>query len=247
MRNLHCIVGGVVVALSLSAAPRSLADDIARFDDPLPGGGGETMFLLGLSGFRLYGGWSGPPRIDLESPLGVFPDCTMWLPPMRVELDGRVTGGQIVFFMHNQTEVLRIGFTNGRVDASGFGCGPQTGGSVQFVYSAGGVQLPPALHEPLQQPWFHFEFHNAQPSGQGPTYTASFRCGARGRTGDLNCDGAVDNGDIDAFVLALLDPAAYAASERFCEIYNGDVNRDGAVDNGDIDGFVQCLLSGACP
>jgi hypothetical protein len=37
-------------------APRAHANDIARFQDPLPGGGGETMFLWGLSGFRLYGG-----------------------------------------------------------------------------------------------------------------------------------------------------------------------------------------------
>ncbi len=59
--------------------------------------------------------------------------------------------------------------------------------------------------------------------------------------GDLNCDGAVDNGDIDAFVLALLDPAAFAAAFPDCNFDNADINQDGNVDNGDIDPFVALL------
>ncbi len=66
------------------------------------------------------------------------------------------------------------------------------------------------------------------------------------RRGDLNCDAATDNGDIDAFVLALLDAEQYAAAYPNCAIGNADINGDGAVDNGDIDAFVACLLSG-CP
>ncbi len=61
--------------------------------------------------------------------------------------------------------------------------------------------------------------------------------------GDLNGDGVVDNGDIDAFVLALTDPAGYAAAYpnvQFAIV--GDMNRDGAFDTADIDGFVQALL-----
>ncbi len=65
--------------------------------------------------------------------------------------------------------------------------------------------------------------------------------------GDVNCDGAVDNGDIDAFVLALLDAAAYAAAYPDCDINSADVNGDDSIDNGDIDGFVECLLAGGCP
>ncbi len=63
-----------------------------------------------------------------------------------------------------------------------------------------------------------------------------------GRAGDLNCDGAVDNGDIDAFVLALLDATAYAAAYPDCDIENADANEDGRVDNADIDAFVALLL-----
>ncbi len=60
--------------------------------------------------------------------------------------------------------------------------------------------------------------------------------------GDLNCDGAVDNGDIDAFVLALIDPAQYAIQYPSCSTGLGDMNCDGATDNGDIDRFVDALL-----
>ncbi len=62
--------------------------------------------------------------------------------------------------------------------------------------------------------------------------------------GDTNCDGLVDNGDIDAFVLALLDPAAYAGAFPDCNILNADINQDGNVDNGDIDPFVALLIGG---
>ncbi len=66
-------------------------------------------------------------------------------------------------------------------------------------------------------------------------------------SGDMNCDGEVDNGDIDAFVLALTDPAAYALAYPSCDITEGDVNGDGSVDNGDIDAFVALLIGGPPP
>ncbi len=59
--------------------------------------------------------------------------------------------------------------------------------------------------------------------------------------GDMNCDGSVDNGDIDAFVLALTDPVAYVAAFPDCDINLADVNNDDSVDNGDIDAFVALL------
>ncbi len=63
-----------------------------------------------------------------------------------------------------------------------------------------------------------------------------------GPLGDMNCDGTTDNGDIDGFVLALIDPAAYAAQFPNCDIRRADTNCDGAVDNGDIDSFVRLLI-----
>ncbi|MBL8878096.1 MAG: hypothetical protein JNG88_03160 [Phycisphaerales bacterium] len=62
--------------------------------------------------------------------------------------------------------------------------------------------------------------------------------------GDMNCDGTVNNFDIDAFVLALTDPAAYAATYPTCNIMNGDVNGDGLLNNFDIDPFVALLTGG---
>jgi hypothetical protein len=235
--------GRLGLICSLALAGPVLGNTIAELSDPLPAGGGETMFEIGLYGARLYGGWVGPPRIELQTPVGTFPDCTMWLPPMRVDPDGRVWGGQMVFYMHNQTEVLRIGFTNGHVDNLGFGAGPQTGGTITWVLAAGGVQIPPGLAAPLQGSWFYFEFHNAVQTPNGPTFTASFRCGARGVVGDLNCDGVVGFGDINPFVQSLSDPAGYANAFPWCDARNGDINGDGVENFGDINPFVA-LLSG---
>jgi hypothetical protein len=62
--------------------------------------------------------------------------------------------------------------------------------------------------------------------------------------GDLNCDGTVDFGDINPFVLALANPAAYATTYPDCDIMLGDVNGDGSVDFGDINPFVALLSGG---
>lgn len=59
--------------------------------------------------------------------------------------------------------------------------------------------------------------------------------------GDLNCDGTIDNQDIDSFVLALTDPAAYATQHPTCAAYLADINEDGSVDNEDIDPFLALL------
>lgn len=67
-------------------------------------------------------------------------------------------------------------------------------------------------------------------------------------TGDANCDGAVNNFDIDVFVEAITDPGAWVLARPLCNFYCVvDINRDGAVNNFDIDPFVTCILAGACP
>ncbi|QOJ15285.1 MAG: hypothetical protein HRU75_11865 [Planctomycetia bacterium] len=78
-------------------------------------------------------------------------------------------------------------------------------------------------------------------------------CGGVQRA-DSNCDGLINNFDIDPFVAGILDPqnpvapAAYAASvpnaqecwdKRACW---GDANCDAVFNNFDIDPFVNCLL-----
>jgi hypothetical protein len=82
-------------------------------------------------------------------------------------------------------------------------------------------------------------------TGGGFELTGGFWAGAPARyPGDLNCDGLVNNGDIDAFVLALTDPAGYAAAYPSCDVFAADVNGDGLVNNGDIDAFVALLTGG---
>lgn len=65
--------------------------------------------------------------------------------------------------------------------------------------------------------------------------------------GDMNCDYAVNNFDIDAFVVALISPANYAEMYPTCRLMNGDVNNDGLVNNFDIDPFVACVINSGCP
>ncbi len=70
-------------------------------------------------------------------------------------------------------------------------------------------------------------------------------CGV-GVRGDANCDGLVNFFDIDPFVLALFEDAAYTA--LFCEgaICTIDADCSGAINFFDIDPFVECLF-GQCP
>jgi hypothetical protein len=63
--------------------------------------------------------------------------------------------------------------------------------------------------------------------------------------GDANCDGLVNNGDIDAFVMALTDPVNYASTYGCTD--NCDTNGDTLVNNGDIDSFVAAVVGGGCP
>ncbi|MGE0481468.1 MAG: dockerin type I domain-containing protein, partial [Phycisphaerae bacterium] len=66
-----------------------------------------------------------------------------------------------------------------------------------------------------------------------------------GEVGDANCDGVVDNFDIDPFVQALTSPETYAIDYPDCDRTRAcDINGDGAVDNFDIDAFVQLLIGG---
>lgn len=61
------------------------------------------------------------------------------------------------------------------------------------------------------------------------------------RRGDVNCDGAVDFHDIDAFVAALAGPDAYLAAHPACNWSLADANDDQLVDFFDIDAFVALL------
>lgn len=61
-------------------------------------------------------------------------------------------------------------------------------------------------------------------------------------TGDMNCDTIVNAFDIDAFVLALTDPAEYTFQFPTCDHLRADTNCDGQVNAFDIDPFVMLLV-----
>jgi hypothetical protein len=61
--------------------------------------------------------------------------------------------------------------------------------------------------------------------------------------GDLNCDGSVNFGDINPFVLILSNPVMWQTTYPGCPLLNGDISNDGTVGFGDINPFVA-LLSG---
>jgi hypothetical protein len=65
--------------------------------------------------------------------------------------------------------------------------------------------------------------------------------------GDLNCDGAVEFGDINPFVLYLSNNAAWQAEFPGCPPENGDINGDGTYGQwsfDDINPFVELLFGG---
>ncbi|TWT41905.1 hypothetical protein RAS1_30290 [Phycisphaerae bacterium RAS1] len=62
--------------------------------------------------------------------------------------------------------------------------------------------------------------------------------------GDTNCDGEVDILDINSFILAVGDPAAYAAAYPGCNVRAADANEDGSVDVLDINPFIALLAGG---
>jgi hypothetical protein len=58
---------------------------------------------------------------------------------------------------------------------------------------------------------------------------------------DLNCDRVINFDDVNPFVLALSDPAAYAQAYPHCDVTSADCNADGIVNFDDINAFVNLL------
>jgi hypothetical protein len=88
---------------------------------------------------------------------------------------------------------------------------------------------------------------NPLPSGDGLPGGSAVATFYLTLTGDVNCDGTVDFGDINPFVLLLSDAPAWQAAYPGCPPQNGDINGDGTYGQGsfgDINPFVL-LLSGA--
>jgi len=89
---------------------------------------------------------------------------------------------------------------------------------------------------------------------RNPFYDAYFDHAFTGCVGDMNCDGAINFGDINPFVTFLSNFAAWQGEFPGCNAANGDINCDGIFGQGsfgDINPFValmtQCGSGCPCP
>ena len=151
---------------------------------------------------------------------------------------GAVFDGQFVYFVPNynntgnHSEVLRLDTAGDFSNASSwttFDPGDQGVGEEAGGYHRGA---------------FDGRFVYFAPAGWQPAHGEVLRHDTAGCRGDLNCDGALNAFDIDPFVLALTDPAGYAAVWPECNLILADCNAVGVVDAFDIDPFVGLLIGG---
>ncbi|HPM24405.1 MAG TPA: M1 family aminopeptidase [Phycisphaerae bacterium] len=103
------------------------------------------------------------------------------------------------------------------------------------VVSMAGVALDGELSKPRAM--------GPLPSGDGLAGGAAVATFAVYVPGDLNCDGIVNFGDVNAFVLALSNPGVWAETYPHCPARSGDVDGDGAVNFGDINPFVSLIVN----
>lgn len=103
------------------------------------------------------------------------------------------------------------------------------------VVSMAGVALDGELSKPRAM--------GPLPSGDGLAGGAALATFAVYVPGDLNCDGIVNFGDVNAFVLALSNPGVWAETYPHCPARSGDVDGDGAVNFGDINPFVSLIVN----
>jgi hypothetical protein len=136
-------------------------------------------------------------------------------------------------------------FSAPNCDGSGFGEGRAYLGSASVsTDAAGDVDFDVVLGASVEDGWVLTATATLEPSGSTSEFSACIAISGSAFPGDLNCDGVVNFDDINPFVLALSDPAAYAATYPDCPITNGDCNGDGFVNFDDINAFVA-LLSGS--
>lgn len=175
---------------------------------------------------------------------------------IQVSFEG-LAGPVTAAHFHGQTAAPHDGLADMALHAHGFPLGGVSGSydhtlnlglpqsyTPEFIAASGGTvgQAFNALIAGLEAERMYFNIHTAAyPGGEVRTFTTRVRV-----HGDLNCDGHVTNFDIDAFVLALVQPAQYAAIYVDCDPLNGDMNHDELLNNFDIDGFVVCLLTQEC-
>jgi len=85
-------------------------------------------------------------------------------------------------------------------------------------------------------------FYDGSLYGNWDYSNANFAIVPGATIGDLNCDGVVNAADVDPFILALANPAAYTAQFPGCPQNRGDANTDLLVNGDDVEPFLEILL-----
>ncbi len=131
---------------------------------------------------------------------------------------------------------------------SGSFAAPATNGSYTFSLQNGTANVLVTVGAPPQ----FSQCSAATVDLAGASFT--FTVGTTVCTGDLNCDGVINFGDINPFVSYLSNFTAWQAQFPGCDARNGDINCDGvfgASSFGDINPFVtimtQCGSGCTCP
>jgi hypothetical protein len=133
-------------------------------------------------------------------------------------------------------------FASPNCHGSGFGEGRAYLGSASVSTDAtGNAAYDLVLAGSVADGWVLTATATLEPIGSTSEFSACIAVSGSAFPGDLNCDGVVDFDDINPFVLALSDPAGYAAQYPNCNILNGDCNADGVVNFDDINAFVALL------
>ena len=79
---------------------------------------------------------------------------------------------------------------------------------------------------------------------QGLRYDADGNLVEQFVAADMDCNGVIGFPDINAFTLALSNPAQYALQYPNCDILNGDINGDGATTMADLNPFIALMQGG---
>ncbi len=228
----------------LPAAAYGLSAGIHALDQNLPQSVATTINNKGqIAGYSGLGApWLWLPEADYGLSAGIhWLDASnvenvsaVW--PLAVGDDGAVTGQLGQYFEqhgHGYTEYHAFIWRNGLmqriedllprtqpwwlVSATGLGEYRGSGPSSAVIASSGVVPDQPDLIDAVRIMRVHH--------------------------GDVNCDGMVDFRDVDPFLLAIDDPAGYAAAFPECTIFNADTSGDGYVDFRDIPSFLRLLFN----
>jgi hypothetical protein len=106
------------------------------------------------------------------------------------------------------------------------------------------VDVTALAYDPFKSDWLIFAADDDDDGDYAPITCKRIRI-AGWDAGDTNCNGVIGYDDVDPFVLALLDPDAYAVAypDPGCHVTNCDLNGDGYIDARDLQSLIELLVN----